>query len=226
MARKVTGGLVGEPSVGAINVAPTAVVTAAQNQNITLSPLGTASVIVTNNVQLNSQNSLRFADSDSSNWVGFIAPATVTANVTWTLPATDSSVNGFALVSNASGALSWSAVGPVHTTENLSSSTFYPVFSSLTDGYLTSSSVSTTNLQFQPSTGTLTTTVLSVTGNADVGGNIVSTGSIRANVPLYLNSNTINANYVIDGSTNAVSAGPITIAIGVTVTVNGNWSVV
>ena len=41
MARKVSGGLTGSPSVGALNVAPTAVVTAADDQNITLSPAGT-----------------------------------------------------------------------------------------------------------------------------------------------------------------------------------------
>jgi hypothetical protein len=49
---------------------------------------------------------LRFADSDSSNWVAFQSPATVASNVTWTLPATDGTSNQ-ALVTNGSGALSW-----------------------------------------------------------------------------------------------------------------------
>jgi hypothetical protein len=53
---------------------------------------------------------LRFADSDSSNWVAFQAPATVSSNVTWTLPAADGTANQ-ALVTNGSGTLSWAAAG-------------------------------------------------------------------------------------------------------------------
>lgn len=64
----------------------------------------------TGNVTLNAQSDLRFADSDSSNWVAFQAPATVAANVTWTLPATDGT-NGQALSTNGSGTLSWTNVG-------------------------------------------------------------------------------------------------------------------
>lgn len=58
------------------------------------------------NVTLNAQSDLRFADSDSSNWVAFQSPATVASNVTWTLPATDGTSNQ-ALVTNGSGTLSW-----------------------------------------------------------------------------------------------------------------------
>ena len=62
------------------------------------------------NVTLNAQGDLRLADSDSSNWVAFQAPATVASNVTWTLPATDGT-SGQALSTNGSGTLSWSSVG-------------------------------------------------------------------------------------------------------------------
>lgn len=112
MARKLSGGLVGQPSVGAINVAPTAVVTAAENQDITLSPAGTSSLVVTNNVVLNAQSDLRFADSDSSNYVGFQAPATVSVNRVWTLPAADGTV-GQVLATNGSGVLSWNNLGAI-----------------------------------------------------------------------------------------------------------------
>jgi hypothetical protein len=64
----------------------------------------------TGNVTLNAQSDLRFADSDSSNWVAFQSPATVASNVTWTLPATDGTT-GQALTTNGSGTLSWSSVG-------------------------------------------------------------------------------------------------------------------
>jgi hypothetical protein len=61
-----------------------------------------------NNVTLNAQSDLRFADGDSSNWVAFQAPATVAANVTWTLPATDGTT-GQVLSTNGSGTLSFTA---------------------------------------------------------------------------------------------------------------------
>jgi hypothetical protein len=241
MARKVTAGAVGSPSLGAIQVASTANITSASNLDISISPVGTGRLLINSDAQMQSQNDLRFADADNSNWVAFQGPATVASNVTWTLPATDGS-EGHALRTNGAGTLTWTAVGPAHSDEILSSSTYYPVISTLASGNLTSSAVSTTKLSFQPSTGILSSTqlratdstisssastgALVVTGGAGVGGNINAGGTIRANVPLYLNSNTINDNYTIDGSTNAVSAGPITIADGITVTVNGNWSVV
>ena len=62
------------------------------------------------NITLNAQSDLRFADSDSSNWVAFQAPATVASNVTWTLPSADGTADQ-ALVTNGSGTLSWADSG-------------------------------------------------------------------------------------------------------------------
>jgi len=62
--------------------------------------------VFSSDVTLNAQKDLRFADSDSSNWVAFQAPATVASNVTWTLPAADGTANQ-ALVTNGSGTLSF-----------------------------------------------------------------------------------------------------------------------
>ena len=64
-----------------------------------------------NGLTLQGQNDLRFADADSSHYVGFQAPATVSSSLTWTLPASDAAVSGYALVSDASGTLSWAAAG-------------------------------------------------------------------------------------------------------------------
>jgi hypothetical protein len=224
MARKLSGGLVGQPSVGAINVAPTAVMTAAQDQNITISPVGAASIIMTNNVQLNAQNDLRFADTDSSNWVAFQGPATVSSNVTWTLPATDGTSTQ-ALTTDGSGVLSWATNTVTVSDELIDSGINYVAFTSATSGAITTAKVSSTKLQYQPSTGTLTSTVLASTGNTTVGGNLEVTGTVSATFPVYLNATTIDS-YTIPSGTNAMSAGPITIAAGQTVTVNGDWSVV
>jgi trimeric autotransporter adhesin len=67
-----------------------------------------ASGLVTDgsNLTLNAQGDLRFADSDSSNWVAFQAPATVASNVTWTLPDADGT-DGQVIKTNGSGTLSW-----------------------------------------------------------------------------------------------------------------------
>jgi fibronectin-binding autotransporter adhesin len=59
-------------------------------------------------ITLNGQSDLRFADADSSNWVAFQAPAIVGGNVTWTLPATDSSG---CLQSDGVGNLSFGSCG-------------------------------------------------------------------------------------------------------------------
>ena len=64
-----------------------------------------------NGISLQAQSDLRFADSDSSHYVALQAPATVSSNVTLTLPATDSPVSGYALISNGSGTLSWGEAG-------------------------------------------------------------------------------------------------------------------
>jgi hypothetical protein len=70
-----------------------------------------ANATISENLTLNAQGDLRFADSDSSNWVAFQAPATVASNVTWTLPATDGT-SGQALTTDGSGTLSWAAGSP------------------------------------------------------------------------------------------------------------------
>jgi len=53
---------------------------------------------------------LRFADTDSSNYVGFKAPATVVTNYIWTLPAADG-ISADVLTTNGQGVLSWQSGG-------------------------------------------------------------------------------------------------------------------
>ena len=59
------------------------------------------------NVQIGAQGDLRLADSDSSNYIAIQAPATVSSNVTLTLPDTDGDANQV-LTTDGSGVLSWS----------------------------------------------------------------------------------------------------------------------
>lgn len=172
MARKVTGGLTGSPSVGALNVAPTAVVTAADDQNITLSPTGTGSVVITNNAILNAQSDLRFGDADSSNWVAFQGPATVSANITWTLPATDGASGTF-LSTNAAGTLSWAAGSLSLSDQTASATTHYPLITTATSGTVTAANTSSTKFTFVPSTGTLSSTIFNETSSITLKENFV-----------------------------------------------------
>jgi hypothetical protein len=165
MARKLSGGLVGQPSVGAINVEPSAVFTAPDNQDIGFG----------NNVLLSAQNDLRFADSDSSNYVAVQAPSSVATNYTITLPSAVAASNGFALVSDTNGNLSWSETGATLTDNTTDSGTNYIVFTTSTTGSLTAARVATTTraLSYQPSTGTLNTTLFNETSSITLKENFV-----------------------------------------------------
>lgn len=71
--------------------------------------LALAGGTLTGDVTLNAQADLRFADLDSSNWVALQAPSSIATNFTLTLPSADGT-NGQALITNGSGALSFSTV--------------------------------------------------------------------------------------------------------------------
>jgi hypothetical protein len=58
-------------------------------------------------ITLNAQRELRLADADSSAYVGFKAPSTISI---WTLPAADGTT-GQVLSTNGSGVLSWATAG-------------------------------------------------------------------------------------------------------------------
>ena len=102
----VNGGALGTPSSGTVtNLTGTASI----NINGTVGATAPSTVTATT-VTVNATGDLRLADTDSTHYVGFKAPATVTTNKIWTLPAADGS-NGQVLSTNGSGALSWATAG-------------------------------------------------------------------------------------------------------------------
>ena len=130
--------------------------------------LPTSGGTLTGDVTLANQTDLRFgeATANGTNYVGFQAPSNVTANVLWTLPATDASVSGYALKSDGAGILSWGLAGGA------------------------------------------------------LGG-----GTDQV---FYENDQTVTTNYTLGTNKNAMTAGPVTINTGVTVTVpsNASWVIV
>lgn len=73
----------------------------------TLSDLDFNNPVFSGNVTVQSQGDVRFADSDSSNFVALQAPTTVASNVTLTLPNALATTNGDCLVSDTSGNITY-----------------------------------------------------------------------------------------------------------------------
>ena len=68
-----------------------------------------SSPVITTAATFNAEAELRLADADSSNYVGFKSPATVSANKVWTLPSADGTT-GQVLQTNGSAVLSFATI--------------------------------------------------------------------------------------------------------------------
>ena len=159
----------------------------------------------------NAQADARFADSDSSNWVAFQAPATIASNVTWTLPSADAAVSGYALVSDASGTLSWAAAGATITSDTSTNTDFLLYFASTTTGALTAVKQDS-GLTYNPSTGLLTSAAFSGSGASltALNGSNISTGTVAAARVATLNQNTTGTAGGLSSAVTVALTGPVT----------------
>ena len=112
-------------------------------------------------ITVNAQGDVRFGDSDSSNYVALQAPATVSSNVTFTLPSADGT-SGQAIVTDASGNLSFAAAGATISSDTSTNTDFLLYFASTTSGALTAVKQDS-GLTYNPSTGTLASSIFSGT---------------------------------------------------------------
>ena len=112
---------------------------------------------ITGDLLLDNQKDLRFveADANGSNYVAFQAPAAITSDVTWTLPATDATVSGHALVSDASGTLSWAEAGGGGATGGGGEKIFHESENAMDNNY----TISTNNNAVVPSPLTINATL-------------------------------------------------------------------
>jgi hypothetical protein len=187
-------------------------------------------------ITLNAQADLRFADSDSSNWVAFQAPATVASNVTWTLPNADAAVSGYALVSDSSGTLSWAAAGATTTSDTTTNAEEQLYFGDITSGAVTAVHHDA-DLTYNPSTGSLSSDVFigaltgnvtgDVTGNADTATALETARTIAGNSFDGTANITIASTDLSDTADLARLAGPAFTgtATGVNLTLSGNLTV-
>jgi hypothetical protein len=101
-----SGGALGTPSSGTVtNLTGTASININGTVGATTPAAGTFTTLT-----VNAANELRLADTDSSHYVGFKSPGTVSANKVWTLPSTDGT-SGQMLSTDGSATLSWATAG-------------------------------------------------------------------------------------------------------------------
>ena len=163
MGRRVSSGTVGSTGLGNLNITGSTLA-GATNTDITLDPTGTGILKIAGDAQLQAQGDLRFGDLDSSNWVAFQAPATVTSNVTWTLPSADGN-NGQVLTTSGAGTLSWSDK-TVTISDETTNATRYLAFAGSTSGSVNTVYISSGKFTVNPSTGVLTT--VSITESSSI----------------------------------------------------------
>jgi hypothetical protein len=158
------------------------------NSNVLLEPNGTGIVQSTTDLQVNAASRLRLAATNSTNFVGLRAPETVSSNITYTLPGTGVT-NNTVLRTDASGNLTWVAPFINLSNQTADTATYYPTIVSATSGSTSTVSVSDSRLTFQPSTGTLSSTLSRVTSttasNSTTTGALVVSGGIGTSGNVY-----------------------------------------
>jgi hypothetical protein len=192
MTRRVTAGAVGGAGVAGLQAFTTRI-TSAADLDITVDPVGTGRFLIAGDAQLQNQSDLRFADSDNSNWVGFQAPGTISADILWTLPSTDGTSNQV-LTTNGSGTLTWSNKSVTIQNNTSDSNTNFVFFSPSTSGEASVARISNPGLTFQPSTATFTCTNLSA-------GSITETSSIVLKENIVPIENALDTILKLDGVT-------------------------
>src|SRR6056300_1272419 len=113
MGRRISTGVL-PGGVGFLSFDTTNITTVKANENLVLTADGTGIIdaqksltISSGNLTVNAQGDVRFADSDSSNYIAIQAPATVASDYTITLPDAVAGTNGFVLKSTTGGVTSW-----------------------------------------------------------------------------------------------------------------------
>lgn len=163
--------------------------TASNDGNVTWD--GTNDVFqVSDDLQLQAQNEARFADSDSSNYVGFKAAGSIGTNRIWELPSADGT-SGQAITTNGSGVLSFATISG-----GGGGASALEVFSNF-DGTRSSPTASI-------ATGdTLKLTVSGSTAiiNVDPANVILSTNGLQSGATFYVSSGTVAGNITLGSAT-------------------------
>ena len=181
MPRKLSSGKVGRSVLGSIVSEDNTLQSVIANENIVLTPNGTGIVESLSDIQTSNQTGIRFADSDSSNYVLIRAPGTISSNVTLTLPADDGDTNQV-LTTDGSGTLSWATNSLAVTNRTAADgNTYYVTMSDGTSGTEDTLSVASGRLEFVPNPGRLSAaemraTAVTASSSTSSGALVVSGG--------------------------------------------------
>ena len=165
MARRIGKGFVGKSILGDLVVDGSTIRTIKAGANLLFDATGNIEAV--DNLQINSQGTLRLYDSDDSNYVALRSASTVASNLTYTLP--NSVTNGYFLQTDSSGNLTFAQPAISVSNNTVSASTYYLTLTTSTSGNINSVTTTNSKLSFQPSTGKLTVTAF-VSNSVDIGG--------------------------------------------------------
>ena len=135
--------------------------------------------------------------------IGYGGTGQTTANAAFNALAPSQTSNSGKYLTTDGSNTSWATVnaGASLSNDTSTASNLYPMFAAATSGTPTTLYTSNAKLLYKPSTGELQSTAM-----------VSSNG-------LTVNSNTVASSYTIPSGSSAVSAGPMTVSSGVTVTV-------
>ena len=208
---------------GNLDVQTREINTSTTNGNIKVNPNGTGVFEVKGNtnagtLQLNCEN--------NSHGVKIKSPPH-SANASYTLTLPNNIVNGQFLKTDTNGNLSWAAVDlTALSASNLTSGTvpdarFPPILPAASATNLTSIPAGNlTGTVADARISTLTASKLSGALPAIDGSNLTGVNSTVAGGAIYENSQTISASHTIPSGSNGMSAGPVSVNSGVTLTVS------
>ena len=197
------------------------------------------SPIINTAITLNATGELRLADTDSSNYVGFKSPGTVSTNKIWTLPSADGSANQ-ALTTNGSGVLSFADAGRTGAVnwDTTAKTTGFTAVSG--NGYFcnTTSSAFTVTLPLTPAAGAIVAIAdyanTFATNNITVGRNSSNIGGFATNAILSTNGLSVTFVYVDltqgwivtdSGNRSELPTPQYVAATGGTVTTSGDYKI-
>jgi hypothetical protein len=242
MTRRVRAGIAGGTTVSGLQTFTTTI-TSAADLDIIIDPSGAGRFLIDGPSQLENRNPIRFGTTSSANFVALRGPATAVSNITWTLPNADGA-NAQVLTTDGAGNLSWTTKSVSLENNTTDSNLNYPLFTTSTSGDVTSVRITSSRLDFQPSTGrlrllgnvsstTTTTGSLVVTGGVGISENLNVGGVLTANtitgVSGYIPQNTattladLDRKYIVSNTSAITLTLPATSTDGRTIViVDGN----
>ena len=212
--RRISTGIQGRSILGSFVAETNRFTTREANQDLVLEPAGTGIIRAEKHVKINGTAGSLILETDNGNEV--VLQTASGSGYTLTMP-TDTPAAGEVLISDASGNLTFDDINLPVSNQTADTAAYYPLMNTATSGDITSLSVSSSKLSFQPSSGTLTVTDISatditctdITASGDLeAGTITETSSRALKTDINPISNAIDTISALDGvSYTRISSG-------------------